>query len=1010
MIPEEQHTAYIVEAWNSMTTKRDLLALLNYAKPLAHGAKTEPFKLKQLSWYSHPRLNRARYTTFTIKKRSGGERIINAPVKTLKSIQKTLAYILQCIYEPQDPAKGFVRGRSIVDNARIHQAQNYVYNIDLKDFFPSIEQARVWKCLQLYPFGLNAKKSSHKPQMEHQGSRLATLLGMKPGVFNLAGRGIPQYIKPKKTNQERISELTTLKENIHSAPEIKFIRKSVFKVIGQRGYEQFKKSQDELELSEKIEFEPGSSFAVIRDKVDKYLLPLYIDSLINALLGISPSHDLSSINTEYLLDGQVVQQYSLGRHGKISFRASQSNEGNVEVTLENFQEAIEAAVLASFNPAAVLNAEDILKIHEQYDATEDDVTHLLKSFPLTIHAHICKQLGISPNIKPEPREESVNLVAPRVRLASIIGALCCTEMEVTRQKGDKEYAVVKRNVLPQGAPTSPVISNIVCRKLDHRLSGLARRFGLQYSRYADDITFSSMHNVYNADSEFLKELNRIITDQRFQINQTKTRLQKEGYRQEVTGLIVNEKVNVQRRYVKELRMWLYYWERYGYERAYRFFLQQYAETIKSGSKGQPDMFCVISGKLDYLRMVKGAENEQYLKLESRLEKIIAGNEPSKHAEMITKRGQGRFRGMLQGVLERRKGEVLEHAIAEKEEVTGHSGKSNVVPELAAPPNALEQSVVPYKNKPRVLIQLLSLFSENRHPLKYACHSWDYGKVEDVFESYSDFIHQFDERGRSICFEIQKLKRTLGTKVLHFLNTPNENGKYFLRNERRDYSWGQHGMRYGWKSQELAEWARQHPELDPFEFPLPNKIVIRKGNRDVEISRFGDVVKIFKDEIEVRAEDMALYNMFAELRRKHLGFDFTVKLDDNLKGKQFYTDVHEFKRALNKVFMEIGKRTAYPNVDISAVNYTDEGHTLIEIVHHHSFCYDKSSDEMIAEVKDGDFGDVLGYLENLCDWSIDSKFSDGCYRINYLSASEAALAKENMPSSEGFRHTFKFYKT
>jgi hypothetical protein len=67
-----------------------------------------------------------------------------------------LSFILQCVFEPHKAAMGFVRNRSIVDNAKLHAGSNYVYNIDLKDFFPSVDQARVWKCLQLKPFGLKA--------------------------------------------------------------------------------------------------------------------------------------------------------------------------------------------------------------------------------------------------------------------------------------------------------------------------------------------------------------------------------------------------------------------------------------------------------------------------------------------------------------------------------------------------------------------------------------------------------------------------------------------------------------------------------------------------------------------------------------------------------------------------------------------------------------------------------------------------------------------------------------
>jgi retron-type reverse transcriptase len=166
----------------------------------------------------------------------------------------------------------------------------------------------------------------------------------------------------------------------------------------------------------------------------------------------------------------------------------------------------------------------------------------------------------------------------RLDIANIIGSLCCTEMEVERKNENEEWEKASRNVLPQGAPTSPVITNIVCQRLDYLLSGVAKRFGLKYSRYADDITFSSMHNVYQPKSEFLKELHRIIAEQNFHIKESKTRLQKEGYRKEVTGLLVNEKVNVQQRYIKQMRMWLYYWEKYGYERASGFFLQHTLPT------------------------------------------------------------------------------------------------------------------------------------------------------------------------------------------------------------------------------------------------------------------------------------------------------------------------------------------------------------------------------------------------------------------------------------------------
>ncbi len=166
-----------------------------------------------------------------------------------------------------------------------------------------------------------------------------------------------------------------------------------------------------------------------------------------------------------------------------------------------------------------------------------------------------------------------------------------------------------------------MLSNIICEKLDIRLNAAAKRFNLKYSRYADDITFSSMHNVYQKDSEFLKEINRIITQQNFHIQENKTRLQKSDYRQEVTGVVVNEKINIQKRYIKQLRQWLYEWERKGKDKANELFQGQYITDKGNLKKGQPDMANVIHGKLCYLKMIKGAENPAFEKLVERYYKL-----------------------------------------------------------------------------------------------------------------------------------------------------------------------------------------------------------------------------------------------------------------------------------------------------------------------------------------------------------------------------------------------------
>lgn len=356
----------IAQLASQLQNKQDLLNLLNLIKK----AETEdmgginkpfyPLTEKHLNFYCNPNHVFHRYRQFKIRKKTGGFRQITAPkTQTFMMLLSAVNEILRAVYTPSKYAMGFIEGRSVVSNASIHKGQNYVFNIDLKDFFPSIHQARVWKRLQLAPF----------------------------------------------------------------------------------------------------------------------------------------------------------------------------------------------------------------------------------NYPVSV--------------------------------ANLIAGLCSMRETRLDDEGNKVFVYV----LPQGAPTSPVITNMICDKLDHRLAGLAKRFGLHFSRYADDITFSSMHNVYQTGGAFRKELQRIITDQGFTINEAKTRLQKKGARQEVTGIIVSEKLNVTQKYVREIRNILYMWDRYGYNVAYSKFYPKYKEEKGHVKKGNPDLINVIDGKLMYLKMVKGENDSVYVSLYKKFRKL-----------------------------------------------------------------------------------------------------------------------------------------------------------------------------------------------------------------------------------------------------------------------------------------------------------------------------------------------------------------------------------------------------
>lgn len=205
----------------------------------------------------------------------------------------------------------------------------------------------------------------------------------------------------------------------------------------------------------------------------------------------------------------------------------------------------------------------------------------------------------------------------------IIANLCCTPKKVIRvDKEGKEYECI-RSVLPQGAPTSPILTNLICRQLDRKLYLLSKKYHCAYSRYADDITFSSNKNIFQVDGEFYSELRQIIEeDCHLKINEEKTRVQSRKYRQEVTGIVVNKKVNVTRRYVKQIRMWLYLWETYGYNKAHGLFLRDYMHDKGHVKPATAHMENVLGGKLDYLKMIIGEESHTYLSLRKRYDILM----------------------------------------------------------------------------------------------------------------------------------------------------------------------------------------------------------------------------------------------------------------------------------------------------------------------------------------------------------------------------------------------------
>ena len=131
------------------------------------------------------------------------------------------------------------------------------------------------------------------------------------------------------------------------------------------------------------------------------------------------------------------------------------------------------------------------------------------------------------------------------KLAYALAALCC-----------------HHSCLPQGAPTSPILSNIVMRHIDRRLEGLSRRYNITYTRYADDLTFSGEH----ISVKFIEYIQSIIVDGGFSVNQSKTKLLKNNVKKIITGVSISSgKPTIPKTLKRRLRQEAFYIHKYGYK-------------------------------------------------------------------------------------------------------------------------------------------------------------------------------------------------------------------------------------------------------------------------------------------------------------------------------------------------------------------------------------------------------------------------------------------------------------
>jgi retron-type reverse transcriptase len=191
-------------------------------------------------------------------------------------------------------------------------------------------------------------------------------------------------------------------------------------------------------------------------------------------------------------------------------------------------------------------------------------------------------------------------------VATVIAQICCFN-----------------NYLPQGAATSPIVSNIVASTLDNRIIKHVRSHHLTYSRYADDITLSSKRlfpreiaHISDGRTIVGEDLASIFSRARFEINENKSRLQSKYDRQEVTGLITNKKVNIPAEYKHKVRTAIHHWIQDPKEAERKYYIDilglkpEEVELTDDGSKLKHNIY----GRLSFIAMVKGKDDPTYIKL------------------------------------------------------------------------------------------------------------------------------------------------------------------------------------------------------------------------------------------------------------------------------------------------------------------------------------------------------------------------------------------------------------
>jgi RNA-directed DNA polymerase len=169
--------------------------------------------------------------------------------------------------------------------------------------------------------------------------------------------------------------------------------------------------------------------------------------------------------------------------------------------------------------------------------------------------------------------------------------------------------------LPIGAPTSPVISNFICHQLDSDLINFCKDNQLTFTRYADDLTFSSDTAISNDNT---LDIINLIKKNSFEINEKKLRLKTSNRKQTVTGLTVNEKVNVDRKLLKKIRAMLHDLTTNGIDPA----VKRHFHTDNVEQRHGAKFIHRLEGYINFVGQVRGKTDSLYIKHKTAFDNVF----------------------------------------------------------------------------------------------------------------------------------------------------------------------------------------------------------------------------------------------------------------------------------------------------------------------------------------------------------------------------------------------------